>query len=100
MHKFCMYRTVLVLSKFQNFHYHSFLMCTSLFNKYLIKQKKPPLRGHPYEHPIHLESPPVNVNLNTNVLISPPDERPPLLKGHISNHTWGGLARGTQLYLD
>ena len=41
---------------------------------------EPLLRGHPDERPTPLD----NVNLNINVLIATPDERPPLLKGHIS----------------
>ena len=45
---------------------------------------EPLLRGHPDERPTPLERPLKNVNLNINVLISTPDERPPLLKGHIS----------------
>ena len=47
---------------------------------------EPLLRGHPDERPTPLERPLDNVNLNINVhvLISTPDERPPLLKGHIS----------------
>ena len=46
---------------------------------------EPPLRGHPDERPPSLERPLNNVNLNINVLISTPDERPPLLKGHFSD---------------
>ena len=46
---------------------------------------KPLLRGHPFERPPPLERPLDNVNLNINVLISTPDERPPLLKGHFSD---------------
>ena len=45
---------------------------------------EPLLRGHPDERPPPLERPLDNVNLNINVLISTPDERPPLLKGHFS----------------
>ena len=45
---------------------------------------EPLLRGHPDERPTPLERPLDNVNLNINVLISTPDERPSLLKGHIS----------------
>ena len=45
---------------------------------------EPLLRGHPEERPPPLERPLDNVNLNINVLISTPDERPPLLKGHFS----------------
>ena len=43
---------------------------------------EPLLRGHPFERPPPLERPLHNVNLNINVLISTPDERPSLLKGH------------------
>ena len=45
---------------------------------------EPLLRGHPDKRPTPLERPLDNVNLNNNVLISTSDERPPLLKGHIS----------------
>ena len=40
---------------------------------------EPFLRGHPDERPLDY------VNLNINVLISTPDERPPVLKGHFSS---------------
>ena len=50
----------------------------------IINTMEPLLRGHPDERPTPLERPLDNVNLNINVLISTPDERPPLLKGHIS----------------
>ena len=43
---------------------------------------EPLLRGHPDERPPPIERPLENVNLNINVLISIPDERPPLFKGH------------------
>ena len=43
---------------------------------------EPLLRGHPDERPSPPERP---VNLNINVLISSPDERPPLLKGDFSD---------------
>ena len=46
---------------------------------------EPLLRGHPDERPSPLERPLDTVNLNINVLISTPDERPPLLKGHFSS---------------
>ena len=46
---------------------------------------EPLLRGHPDERPHRLERPIDNVNLNINVLISIPDERPPLLKGDFSD---------------
>ena len=45
---------------------------------------EPLLRGQPDERPLPLERPLDNINLNINVLISTPDERPPLLKGHFS----------------
>ena len=45
---------------------------------------EPLLRGHPHERPAPLERPLDNVNLNINVLISTPDKRPTLLKGHFS----------------
>ena len=45
---------------------------------------EPLLRDHPDQSPTPLERPLDNVNLNINVLISTPDERPTLLKGHIS----------------
>ena len=45
----------------------------------------PLLRGHPDERPLPLERPLDKENLNINVLISTPDERPPLLKGHFSD---------------
>ena len=45
---------------------------------------KPLLRVHPEERPTPLERPLDTVNLNINVLISTPDERPLLLKGHFS----------------
>ena len=46
---------------------------------------EPLLRGHPDERPTPLERPLDTVNLNINVLISTPDKRPPLLKGHFSD---------------
>ena len=46
---------------------------------------EPLLRGHPDERPPPLERPLDDVNLNVNVLISTPDKRPPLLKGHFSD---------------
>ena len=45
---------------------------------------KPLLRGHPDKRPTSLERPLDNVNLYINVLISTPDQGPPLLKGHFS----------------
>ena len=46
---------------------------------------EPLLRGHPDERPPPLERPIDNANLNINVLISTPYERPHLLKGHFSD---------------
>ena len=46
---------------------------------------EPLLRGHPDKRTSPLERPLDNVNLNINVLISTPDERPPFLKGHFSD---------------
>ena len=46
--------------------------------------EEPLLRGHPDKRPPFLERPLDSVNLNIKVLISTPDERPPLLKGHFS----------------
>ena len=46
---------------------------------------EPLLRGHPDERPPPLERQLDNVNLNINVLIFTPDERPPLLKDHFSD---------------
>ena len=43
---------------------------------------EPLLKGHPDERPLPLERPLDSVNLNKNVFISTPDERPPYLKGH------------------
>ena len=51
----------------------------------LICTVEPLLRGHPDKRPPPLERPLDNVNLNINVLISTPDKRPPLLKGHFSD---------------
>ena len=45
---------------------------------------EPLLWGHPDERPTPLKRPLDTGNLNINVLISTSDERPPLLKGHIS----------------
>ena len=49
--------------------------------KYIVESL---LRGHPDKRPIPLERPLVTVNLNIDILISTPDERPLILKGHIS----------------
>ena len=38
-----------------------------------------------FKRPPPLERPLDNVNLNMNISISTPDERPPLLKGHFSD---------------
>ena len=59
---------------------------------------EPLLRGHPDDSPPSLERPLGNVNLNINVFISTPGERPPLLKGHFSGEKKGGLTRGVPLY--
>ena len=56
------------------------LFLFSIFN-IITGTVKPLLRGHPVERPTPLERPLDQVNLNINVLISTPDERPPLLKG-------------------
>ena len=45
---------------------------------------EPLLRGHVDERPTPLERPLDTVNLKVNVLISTPDERPPLSKDHCS----------------
>ena len=42
-------------------------------------------RGHPDKRPLPMERPLNNINLNISVLISTPDERPPLSKGHFSS---------------
>ena len=55
---------------------------------------EPLLRGHPDERPPPLERPLDNVNLNINVLISTPDKRPPLLKGHFSDAKGVALQEG------
>ena len=59
--------------------------------------------GTPLERPplwvaTPLERPLDNVNLNINVLISTPDERPPLLKGHFYGARGVALQEGF-LYL-
>ena len=45
---------------------------------------EPLLRGHSDKRPSPLERPLDNMNLNINVLIFTPNERPPLLKVHFS----------------
>ena len=60
---------------------------------------EPLLRGHPDERPTPLESLLDYVNLNINVLISTPDEKPPLLKGHFSDAKRGDLTRRVPLYV-
>ena len=57
---------------------------------------EPLLRGHSDKRPPPLERPLGNLNLDINVLISTPDERPPLLKGHFSDKK-DGLTRGVPL---
>ena len=59
--------------------------CLSMLRYNKCNTVKPLLRGHPDERPAPLERPLDNVNLNINVLISTPEERPPLLKGHFSD---------------
>ena len=49
---------------------------------------EPLLSGRPDKRPAPLERPLDNVNLNINVLMSTPDEKPPLLKGHFSDAKW------------
>ena len=49
----------------------------------IILQKKPLLDAT--LRPLPLERPLDNVDLNINVLISTPEERPPRLKGHFSD---------------
>ena len=48
------------------------------------KYTGPLLRGHPDKRPPTLEIPLDSLNLNINVLIFTPDERPPILKGQFS----------------
>ena len=57
------------------------MKCTSCKIEYTVE---PLLRGHSIERPYPLERPLDNVDLNIHVLISTPDERPPILKGHFS----------------
>ena len=74
------------------------LKCSTLFIIHCTVE--PLLRGHPDERPPPLERPLDFVNLNKNVLISTPDERPPLLKGHFSGAKGGGLTGGVPLYIE
>ena len=46
---------------------------------------EPFFRGHPDKRPPLLERLLDNVNININVLMSTPDNRTPLLKGHFSD---------------
>ena len=46
---------------------------------------EPPLRGHPDKRPPSMERPLGYVNIGKKVLISSPNKRPPLLKGHFSS---------------
>ena len=55
---------------------------------------EPLLRGHPNKSTPRLERPLDNVNLSMNILISTPDERPPLLKGHFSLAKWVASQEG------
>ena len=66
---------------------------TCMYSYYIIIYiLEPFLRGNPNKRPTLLERPFDTVNLDINVLISAPDERPPLLKEHFSG------AKGVQLY--
>ena len=60
----------------------SFIHSLNMIEWYTVE---PLLRGHPDERPPPLERPLDNVNLNIYVLIFTSDERPPLLKGHLSD---------------
>ena len=60
---------------------------------------EPLLRDHPDERSPPLEKPLDNVNLNINVLISTPDERPPVLKGHFSGVEGWPHKRGFTVYV-
>ena len=59
---------------------------------------EPLLKGHPYKSPIPLEGPLDTVNLYINVLISTPDERPSLFKGHFSGEKGWPHKRGSTVY--
>ena len=52
------------------------------FNQYTVE---PLLRGHPDERQYSLKRQHDIVNLNHIELITTPDERPPILRGHISD---------------
>ena len=60
---------------------------------------EPLLRGHPDKRPLLLEGPLDNVNLNINILISTPDQRPPLLKAHLSYKKGWPHKRGSTILL-
>ena len=59
---------------------------------------EPLYRGHPDERPTPLERPLYTANLNINVLISTPDERPPLLKDHFSGGKGWPHKRSSTVY--
>ena len=59
---------------------------------------EPLLRGQPDERPAPLERPLDNVNLNINVLISTPDEKPPLLKGNFLMQKGWPHKRGSTVF--
>ena len=59
---------------------------------------QPLLRDHPNERSTPLERPLENVTLDINILISAPDERPPLLKGHISGVKGVASQKGFHCY--
>ena len=51
------------------------------------------------ERSTHLERPLDNVNQNINVFTFTPDEKPSLVKGHISDEKWvESLKRGSTVY--
>ena len=56
---------------------------------------EPHLRGHPDKRPTPLNRPLDYINLNTNVLMSTTEERPPLLKGHTSGEKGWPHKRGS-----
>ena len=59
---------------------------------------EPLLRVHP-ERPSPLKRPLDNTNVNVNVLTSTPDERPPLLKGHLYGTKGWHHKRGSIIFL-